>query len=76
MIIKERETEREEKPTFRVDVDYDQFSEMIEEIGLIQDVQPIRTACFSPDGGMFAIGTNSKSLKLYSIKELFLERVT
>jgi len=48
------------------------FSQM-EEIGQIQDVQPIRTASFSPDGDLFAIGTNSKSLKIYSMRPLFLQ---
>jgi len=43
----------------------------MEEIGQIQDVQPIRTASFAPDGNLFAIGTNSKSLKIYNIEHLF-----
>ncbi len=50
------------------------FSKM-EEIGQIQDIQPIRTAAFSPDGEMFAIGTNSKSLKIYSLNPLFQTQV-
>lgn len=45
----------------------------MEEIGFIQDMQPIRTATFSPDGEMFAIGTNSRSLRLYSLKPIFEE---
>ncbi len=47
----------------------------IEQIGQIHDIQPIRTASFSPDGEMFAIGTNSKSLKIYSMRPLFTPRV-
>jgi len=43
----------------------------MEEIGQIQDIQPIRTACFSPDGEKFAVGTNSKALKIYNMQSLF-----
>ena len=31
---------------------------------VIEDTLPIRCACFSPKGEYFAIGTNSKSLKI------------
>jgi len=68
------ESEREEKVTHRYDPPYEGFDQ-IEEIGLIQDIQPIRTAAFSPDGEMFAIGTNSKHLRIYSIKPLFQSAV-
>jgi len=34
------------------------------------DVQPIRTACFSPNGDYFALGTNSKCLKICSLPKL------
>jgi len=50
------------------------FSTM-EEIGQIQDIQPIRTACFSPDGEKFAVGTNSKALKIYNMQSLFSTKV-
>lgn len=33
----------------------------------IKDTHPIRAACFNNTGDSFAIGTNSKSLKLYSL---------
>ena len=35
-----------------------------------EDTHPIRTSCFSPKGDYFAIGTNSKSLKIYSLKNV------
>ena len=34
------------------------------------DSQPIRTACFSPNGNYIAFGTNSKSLKICGIPNL------
>jgi len=34
---------------------------------MLSDVQPIRTACFSPGGQHIALGTNSKSLKILSV---------
>ena len=34
---------------------------------IIEDSHPIRTSCFSPRGDCLAIGTNSKSLKIYSL---------
>jgi WD40 repeat protein len=37
---------------------------------VIQDTNPIRTSCFSPKGDYFAIGTNSKSVKLFQMKPL------
>lgn len=49
------------------------FSQL-EQIGQIQDVQPIRAASFAPDGEMFAIGTNSKSLKIYTMRPLFIPK--
>ncbi|EAS04633.2 WD domain, G-beta repeat protein (macronuclear) [Tetrahymena thermophila SB210] len=45
------------------------YTELIE-VCQIQDSQPIRTAQFSPDGEFFALGTNSKSIKCFSIKEI------
>ncbi|KAL4455394.1 hypothetical protein ABPG74_012546 [Tetrahymena malaccensis] len=45
------------------------YKELIE-VCQIQDSQPIRTAQFSPDGEFFALGTNSKSIKCFSIKEI------
>ena len=42
----------------------------LEERGIIEDIQPIRTGCFSPDGQFLAIGTNSKSIKIASIKNV------
>ena len=47
----------------------------MEQIGQIQDIQPIRTASFAPNGEMFAIGTNSKSLKIYSMCQLLNSKV-
>lgn len=35
---------------------------------VIEDSHPIRTSCFSSRGDYFAIGTNSKSIKLFHIK--------
>lgn len=37
---------------------------------MIEDSHPIRTACFSPNGNFFGVGTNSRSLKLFSLKPL------
>jgi len=34
------------------------------------DVQPIRTSCFSPNGDYFALGTNSKCLKICTLPRL------
>lgn len=35
---------------------------------VIEDSHPIRTSCFSSKGDYFAIGTNSKSIKLFHIR--------
>ena len=37
---------------------------------VIEDSHPIRTSCFSPKGDCLAIGTNSKSLKIYSLSHI------
>ncbi len=37
---------------------------------VIEDSHPIRTSCFSSKGDYFAIGTNSKSIKLFYIKPI------
>jgi WD40 repeat protein len=37
---------------------------------IIEDSHPIRTSCFSPKGDCLAIGTNSKSLKIYSLSHI------
>ena len=37
---------------------------------IIEDSHPIRTSCFSPKGDCLAIGTNSKSLKIYSLSHV------
>ena len=37
---------------------------------MIEDSHPIRTSCFSPKGDCLAIGTNSKSLKIYSLSHI------
>ena len=37
---------------------------------VIEDSHPIRTSCFSPKGDCLAIGTNSKSLKIYSLSHV------
>jgi|LauGreDrversion4_2_1035121.scaffolds.fasta_scaffold3054901_1 hypothetical protein len=40
------------------------------EIAKLIDSQPIRAAIFSFDGENFAIGTNSRSLKIFSLRSL------
>lgn len=42
----------------------------IREKGFINDTNPIRTGCFSPEGMHFTLGTNSKSIKICSINEI------
>ena len=37
---------------------------------ILVDVQPIRAACFSPRGEHFALGTNSKSLKICALPNI------
>ena len=37
---------------------------------IIEDSHPIRTSCFSPKGDCLAIGTNSRSLKIYSLSHI------
>ena len=37
---------------------------------MLIDSQPIRTACFSPNGNYIAFGTNSKSLKICALPQL------
>jgi WD40 repeat protein len=37
---------------------------------ILVDMQPIRTACFSPRGDHIALGTNSKSLKICALPSL------
>jgi WD40 repeat protein len=39
---------------------------------VLQDSHPIRTSCFSPKGDFFALGTNSKSVKIFDMKNLNL----
>lgn len=34
------------------------------------DVQPIRASCFNPKGKQFALGTNSKSLKICTLPNM------
>jgi WD40 repeat protein len=41
--------------------------------GHLSDTHPIRAAIFSADGEYFAIGTNSKSLRIYSMKSLLVQ---
>ena len=36
----------------------------------VEDSHPIRTSCFSPKGDCLAIGTNSRSLKIYSMSHI------
>lgn len=50
------------------------FEEMIQ-AGHLSDSHPIRAAIFSSDGEYFAIGTNSKSLRIYSMKSLLTKEV-
>ena len=40
---------------------------------MLIDSQPIRTACFSPNGNYIALGTNSKSMKICAIPNLDLD---
>ena len=40
---------------------------------MLLDQQPIRTACFSPNGNFIALGTNSKSLKICALPHLALD---
>ncbi len=37
---------------------------------MLLDTQPIRTACFSPNGNYICLGTNSKSLKICALPHL------
>lgn len=37
---------------------------------ILVDSQPIRTACFSPNGNYIALGTNSKSIKICALPNL------
>lgn len=37
---------------------------------MITDTNPIRTSCFSSKGEFFALGTNSRSLKIYDMKNV------
>ena len=37
---------------------------------IMEDSHPIRTSCISPKGDCFAIGTNIKSLKVYSLSHV------
>ena len=37
---------------------------------MLLDTQPIRTACFSPNGNYICLGTNSKSLKICGLPHL------
>ena len=49
---------------------YDYYNYDITSLSLkkvIEDTHPIRCCCFSPKGEYFAIGTNSKSLKIYDL---------
>ena len=45
--------------------DYDINSLTLKKV--ISDTHPIRCCCFSPKGNYFAIGTNSKSVKIYDL---------
>ena len=40
------------------------------EVRSLRDVQPIRSACFSPDGDYLAIGANSKMLQVFSLNNI------
>ena len=49
---------------------YDYYNYDITSLALkkvIEDTHPIRCCCFSPKGEYFAIGTNSKSLKIFDL---------
>lgn len=42
----------------------------MKEKGYVNDVLPIRAGCFSPDGMYFAIGTNSRCIKICSLNDI------
>ena len=48
--------------------DYDITSLSLKKV--IEDTLPIRCCCFSPKGEFFAIGTNSKCLKIYDLSHI------
>ena len=57
---------------------YDYYNYDITSLSLkkvIEDSHPIRCCCFSPKGEYFAIGTNSKCLKIYDLSNI-LENFT
>lgn len=40
------------------------------EVARVTDSHPLRTSCFNADGDYFALGTNSKSLKICSMHNI------
>src|SRR5437879_1825379 len=55
--------------SFDYKIAYRDFSS-IKELFKVVDTNPIRAACFSPDGQNFVLGTNSKCLKIYHIANI------
>ena len=65
----------EEKSQFygKLKTDYDETIYNVltmKEKGFIKDDLPIRTGCFSPDGMYFSVGTNTKSIKMFSLDDI------
>lgn len=42
----------------------------LREVGFIEDVKPIRSLVFHPAGEFFAVGTNSKKIKICAIHSI------
>ena len=42
----------------------------VREIACVKDSHPLRTSCFNPDGDYFALGTNSKTVKICSMHNI------
>lgn len=67
----EEETENEEgafKTTTEIMNSF--MPESLKEVASVTDSHPLRTSCFNADGDYFALGTNSKSLKICSMHNI------
>jgi len=42
----------------------------VRELASVRDSHPLRTSCFNPDGDYFALGTNSKTVKICSMHNI------
>ena len=56
--------QEEERKQVKIDV------KKLSQRAVILDKQPIRACCFSPEGELLAIGTNSMTLKICSLKDV------